>query len=182
MLALIFYVECPLSLYIHLKIYIFLTLHIYIFWVWYMCMIYMHISLAFMWCLLDRLVCQWIFSTCLTQHLTDPACVLSCFSRVRLCATLWTVTCRALSWDSPGKNTGVGSHSLLQGVFPTQELKPCLSCLLHRRCFIYRSTTWEGPWRLLGTHLSVVLMINKWMVNESTLSQKGNIHRKHAHS
>ena len=23
-------------------------------------------------------------------------------------------------WDSPGKNTGVGSHSLLQGVFPTQ--------------------------------------------------------------
>ena len=23
-------------------------------------------------------------------------------------------------WDSPGKNTGVGSHSLLQGIFPTQ--------------------------------------------------------------
>ena len=22
--------------------------------------------------------------------------------------------------DSPGKNTGVGSHSLLQGIFPTQ--------------------------------------------------------------
>ena len=119
---------------IHLfKIYIFLTLHIYIFWVWYMCMIYMHISLAFMWCLLDRLVYQWIFSTCLTQRLTDPACVLSCFSRVRLCATLWTVTCRALSWDSPGKNTGAGSHSLLQGVFPTQGLKPGLLCLLHRQ-------------------------------------------------
>ena len=26
------------------------------------------------------------------------------------------------SWDSPGKNTGVGSHSLLQGIFPTQGL------------------------------------------------------------
>ena len=25
-------------------------------------------------------------------------------------------------WDSPGKNTGVGSHSLLRGIFPTQGL------------------------------------------------------------
>ena len=24
-------------------------------------------------------------------------------------------------WDSPGQNTGVGSHSLLQEIFPTQE-------------------------------------------------------------
>ena len=24
------------------------------------------------------------------------------------------------SWTSPGKNTGVGCHSLLQGIFPTQ--------------------------------------------------------------
>ena len=23
-------------------------------------------------------------------------------------------------WNSPGKNTGVGCHSLLQGIFPTQ--------------------------------------------------------------
>ena len=23
-------------------------------------------------------------------------------------------------WDSPGKNTGVGSHCLLQGIFPTR--------------------------------------------------------------
>ena len=26
--------------------------------------------------------------------------------------------------DSPGKNTGVGCHALLQGIFPTQELSP----------------------------------------------------------
>ena len=25
-------------------------------------------------------------------------------------------------WNSPGKNTGVGSHSLLQGMFPTQAI------------------------------------------------------------
>ena len=27
-------------------------------------------------------------------------------------------------WDSPGQNTGVGSLSLLQGIFPTQGSKP----------------------------------------------------------
>ena len=33
--------------------------------------------------------------------------------------------------DSPGKNTGVGCHTLLQGIFLTQELNPCPLCLLH---------------------------------------------------
>ena len=33
-------------------------------------------------------------------------------------------------WDSPGKNTGVGCHALLQGIFPTQGLNLRLSCLL----------------------------------------------------
>ena len=30
-------------------------------------------------------------------------------------------------WNSPGQNTGEGSHSLLQGLFPTQESNPGLS-------------------------------------------------------
>ena len=29
-------------------------------------------------------------------------------------------------WKSPGQNTGVGSLSLLQGIFPTQGLNPGL--------------------------------------------------------
>ena len=29
-------------------------------------------------------------------------------------------------WDSPGKNTGVGCHALLQGIFPTQGSNPGL--------------------------------------------------------
>ena len=29
-------------------------------------------------------------------------------------------------WNSPGKNSGVGSHSLLQGIFRTQRLNPGL--------------------------------------------------------
>ena len=47
------------------------------------------------------------------------ACVLSCFSRVRLCVTLWTAATRLLCpRDSLGKNTGVGCHFLLKGIFP----------------------------------------------------------------
>ena len=34
-------------------------------------------------------------------------------------------------WDSPGKNTGVGCHFLLQGIFLTLVSNPCLLCLLH---------------------------------------------------
>ena len=33
-------------------------------------------------------------------------------------------------WDSPSKNTGVGCHALLQGIFPTQGSNPCLLCFL----------------------------------------------------
>ena len=47
-------------------------------------------------------------------------------------ATPWTVALQApLSMGSPGKNTGVGCHFLLQGIFPTQGLISCLLCLLH---------------------------------------------------
>ena len=35
------------------------------------------------------------------------------------------------SWNSPGKNTGVGCHALLRGIFPTQRLNLGLLCLLH---------------------------------------------------
>ena len=40
-------------------------------------------------------------------------------------------------WDSPGKNTGVGCHALLQGIFPPQGSNPCLLCLLHCRWILY---------------------------------------------
>ena len=34
-------------------------------------------------------------------------------------------------WDFSWKNTGVGWHALLQGIFPTQGLNLLLLCLLH---------------------------------------------------
>ena len=38
----------------------------------------------------------------------------------------WQPTRLLSPWDSPGKNTGVGCRSLLQGIFPSQELNLCL--------------------------------------------------------
>ena len=55
-----------------------------------------------------------------------------------------------LSWDSPGKNTGVGCLALFQGVFPTQGWK---LHLLH----------WQGhslPLSYLGSAWPCVLILN----------------------
>ena len=50
------------------------------------------------------------------------------------------------SWDSLGKNTGVGRHFLLQGIFPTQGLNIGLLCLLHWQVGSFTtSTAWETP-------------------------------------
>ena len=48
-------------------------------------------------------------------------------SRVRLFATPWTVAYQTpQSMGFSGKNTRVGCRFLLQGIFPTQGLNPCL--------------------------------------------------------
>ena len=59
--------------------------------------------------------------------------MLSHFSHVWLCVTLRTVAPAGFSvhGDSPGKNTGIGFHALLQGIFPTQGLNPSFLCFLH---------------------------------------------------
>ena len=39
--------------------------------------------------------------------------------------------------SSPGKNTGVGCHGLLQEMFQTQGSNPCLLHLLHWQAVLY---------------------------------------------
>ena len=51
-------------------------------------------------------------------------------------------------WDFPGKNTGVGCHFLLQGIFPTQRSNLCL--LLGRQIF-YRWASWKAPKEIRAT-------------------------------
>ena len=49
--------------------------------------------------------------------------------KVKVAQSCLTLQSRELysSWNSPGQSTGVGSLSLLQGIFPTQGLNPSLS-------------------------------------------------------
>ena len=55
-------------------------------------------------------------------------------------------------WDSPGRNTEVGGHSLLQRIFPTQGSNPDL---LHCRQIVYHLSHQGSP-----LTLSVMLKIN----------------------
>ena len=79
--------------------------------------------------------------------------MLSCFSHVQLFATPWTVATRLLSsWDSPGKNTGVGCHALLQGIFLTQGSNSHLLHLLHWQL---SSLPLAAPGQLYGPTMKV---------------------------
>ena len=65
------------------------------------------------------------------QHSLDTHCCYYCCSVSKSCLTLWwplgLQPIRLLCpWDFSGKNTGVCWHFLLQGIFPTQGLNPCL--------------------------------------------------------
>ena len=85
--------------------------------------------------------------------LTYPPGCLACVP-AQLCPT----TCNPMDCsppgssvhgDSPGKNTGVGHHFLLQGIFPAQGSKLHLVRLLHGQVdffffFFNCCTTWEA--------------------------------------
>ena len=64
-------------------------------------------------------------------------------------------------WNSTGKNTGVGSHSLLQGIFPTQWLNPGL---LHCRQVFY-CLSHQGSLIILMYHylLIILLLVAIWV-------------------
>ena len=49
-------------------------------------------------------------------------------------------------WDSLGKDAGIGCHSLLQGIFPTQGLNPSL---LHYRWIFF-------TWSTMGDHIGAL--------------------------
>ena len=78
-------------------------------------------------------------------------CVCVCAKSLHSCLTLCDPVHHSppgsSPWDSLGKNTRVGCHALLQGIFPTQGLNPCLPhcrqilyCLSHQGSPIYMQT------------------------------------------
>ena len=86
--------------------------------------------------------------------------------RVCVCAQSGLTLCDGIACQAPlGKNTGVGYHFLLQGLFPTQESNPCLlvSCLAGG--FFTTSTTWE-------TWASTYCLSFQWSNHSEALSWK----------
>ena len=70
------------------------------------------------------------YSACNKNSMLLLLLLLSCFSRVRLCATpqMAKPTRLRRPWDSPGKNTGVGCHFLLQCMKVKSESEDAQSC------------------------------------------------------
>ena len=105
-------------------------------------------------CGIYRLICQ---NWRIYGRLCVCVCVCVCIlSHVQL----WTIAARLLCPSHfPGKNNGVGSHSLLQGIFLTQGLKPSLlSPALAGR---FSTTVIPGnPLMILGLHKYTTLSYN----------------------
>ena len=116
---------------------------------------------------------------------------LSCFSRVWLFVILWTIVHQALlSLEFSSKNTGVGYHFLLQGIFSTQGSKLHLLRLLYFRQILYHWATWEActcthlnsnSLRRIAIHLCYWQLTAWWGGPESPLpcehsSLRGRIH------
>ena len=121
---------------------------------------------------------------------------LSC---VQLFATLWCITCQAppsmgfsrqellsrvglcnpmdcspssssVHGDSPGEDTGVGCHSLLQGIFPTQRWN---WGFLHCRQRLYRWAAREALIAPVVRHNSLLSPWRSWYIPKGTLLPGG---------
>ena len=77
------------------------------------------------------------------QHL-EGICVPSAVQSASLSVVLSSLWLHGLysPWNSPGQNTGVGSLSLLQGIFPTQGSNPGL---WHCRRILFQLSHRESP-------------------------------------
>ena len=82
--------------------------------------------MGFTGCVTRATLCPLSASDSLALFKRCIACGFSSLLVTQLCPTLCNpMDCSLLDcpcpWDSPGKDTGVGSHSLLQGIFLTQR-------------------------------------------------------------
>ena len=97
--------------------------------------------------------------------------MLVCFSHVQLFVTPWTVAHQAaLPQDSPGKNTGVGCHVLLRGIFLTQESNLRLSPALAGG-FFTTSTTWVSRISKTSYSLTIKQQISQFFIWTKDMSR-----------
>ena len=109
-----------------------------------------HYHLSYQWTLLLKCVC-----VC--------ACVLS---HAQLFATHGLQPARLLCpCDFPVKNTGLGCHFLLQGIFPTQGSNPHLLCLLPCRQILYLLSHQGRPQNMILTLILKHSLYSEYHVN-----------------
>ena len=85
----------------------------------------------------------------------------------------------SVHWDSPGKNTGVGCHSFLQGIFPTQGLNPGL---LHCRQILYHQSHEErNPLMILCVENTKDFSKNMRTNTLSKVVEEKSVYKNHMH-
>ena len=92
-------------------------------------------------CLSTEITAKWV----LLPRVCSPGCL--CAKSLQLCSTVCDpVDCSppdsSVHGDSPGKNTGMGCHALLQGIFPTQGSNPGLT---HCKQILYHLSHQGSP-------------------------------------
>ena len=103
----------------------------------------------------STLQCAWLDSHPLHLWMAEsghpPSWKWKSLSCVRFFVTPWTL------WNYPGQNTRVGSRSLLQGIFPTQQLNPGL---LHYRWILCQLSYQGSPsWRSISLPFLLLLYL-----------------------
>ena len=82
-----------------------------------------------------------------------------CVLITQLCSSLWPHGLQPARlfcpWNSPGKNTEVGCHFLLQGIFPTQGSNPSLLHCRQILSHLSHQTRLLHPWDFPGKSTGV---------------------------
>ena len=101
------------------------------------------------------------FLLLISVHLfsTSVSFFLLCICAVCLVAQLCPTVCDLITWgagDSSGMNTGVGCHTLLEGIFPTQGSNPGLT---HSRWFFTIWTNREACFTYIYIYVCVCVCV-----------------------
>ena len=113
-------------------------------------------------------------------YMVDSKFLAQCLASSKNSINLWkceTVSCSVMShslwphelqaarllcpWDSPGQNTGVGSCSLLQEIFPTQGSNPGL---LHCRQILWATRAFPPPMHESEKWKWSRLVVSDWLL------------------
>ena len=103
-----------------------------------------------------------------TSHSSVSHSVVS--DSLRTCG-LWP-TRLLCPWDSPGKNTGVDFHSLLQSIFPTQGSNPGF---LHCRQILYIWATGK----ILTSHSTLLIKVLCTGLNHEVFTISSSVYHPH---